>query len=48
MKFKREYSGDPQRFQYATVFIYNTDAKLLLESEFPITVQEMPPEPAQG
>ena len=48
MKFKIKYSGDPQRFQYVTVFIYNTDAKLLLESEFPITVQEMPPEPAQG
>ncbi len=48
MKFQHKYSGDPQRFQYVTVFIYNADAKLLLESEFPITVQEMPPEPAQG
>ncbi len=48
MKFQNEYSGDPNRFQYITVFIYNADEKLLLEREFPITVQEMPPEPKEG
>ncbi len=48
MKFQHKYSGDPNRFQYVTVFIYNADEKLLLESEFPITVQEMPPEPTEG
>ena len=48
MKFQHKYSGDPKRFQYVTVFIYNADEKLLLESEFPITVQEMPPAPQEG
>ncbi len=48
MKFQHKYLGDPKRFQYVTVFIYNADEKLLLEREFPITVREMPPEPAEG
>jgi len=48
MKFQHKYSGDPKRFQYVTVFIYNADEKLLLESEFPITVQEVPTEPTEG
>ena len=48
MKFQHKYSGDPKRFQYVTVFIYNADGKLLLESEFPITVQKMPPKPQEG
>ena len=48
MKFQHKYSGDPKRFRYVTVFIYNADGKMMLESEFPITVQEMPPEPTEG
>jgi hypothetical protein len=48
MKFQHKYSGDPKRFQYVTVFIYGADKKLLLESEFPITVQKMPPEATEG
>ncbi len=48
MKFQRKYSGDPNRFQYITVFIYNTDEKLLLEREFPIRVQEVTSEPKEG
>jgi hypothetical protein len=48
MRFQRKYSGDPHRFQYVTVFIYSADEKLLLESEFPITVQDVPPEATEG
>ena len=48
MKFQHKYSGNPKRFQYVTVFIYGADKKLLLESEFPITVQKMPLEPQEG
>ena len=48
VKFQHKYSGDPKRFQYVTIFIYNADGKLLLESEIPITVQVTPPEPTEG
>jgi hypothetical protein len=48
MKYQHKYSGDLKRFQYATIFIYNADEKLLLEREYLITVREMPPEPKEG
>lgn len=48
MKFQHEYSGDPNRFRYITVFIYSADEKLLLEREFPVRVQEVTPEPKEG
>ncbi len=48
MKFQHKYLGDPSRFRYITVFIYSADEKLLLESEFPIIVQEVNPELKEG
>ncbi len=48
MKFQHKYSGDLNRFQYMTIFIYTADEKLLLESEFHIRVQKENPEPKEG
>jgi len=43
MKFEYRYSLEPNHFQYATIFIYSTDEKLLLEKELPIKIQDVPP-----
>ena len=43
MKFEHKYAPGQERFQYAAIFIYGTDEKLLLEKELPVKMQNVPP-----
>jgi hypothetical protein len=43
VKFEHKYAPGQDRFQYAAIFIYGTDEKLLLEKELPVKMQNVPP-----